>query len=349
MVTIKDIARAAGVTHATVSYVLNGKSRQARIGEGTRERIQALADEMGYQRNELARSMVTGRNEVLAFVAMNVGTWEHTGRILSGVMKEATGRGFALKVFQLGDADEREDIVRQLVSQRVAGVIFHFNRHDAFAVVQEKMVRRGIPCATVNLSNVGGGVGVTSDDFQGIEDIVGYLVGLGHRRLAYFGKRIDTEYSENRRNGYLSGARKYLPGSEPALAEDIDRLFAGMPSGVVCVGDSAACDVLRAAWRKGIKVPEELSIAGFGDLGVAKNAVVPLTTLAQPFERMGREAAAALLDTIEGTRRGVRGGSENRKLPVSLVVRDSTASPRQRKRRKEQEERKYHDIAAETK
>jgi len=317
MVTIKDIARESGVSHATVSYVLNGKAKQARIGDEACERIKAVAERLGYQRNELARSMVTGRNDVLAFVSYNTGTWEYTGKILSGVMEETTRGDFALKVFNLEQAAQA-DIARRLLEQRVAGVVFHSSRHEDFAEIQEAMAKARVPCATVNLSNPAAGFGVTSDDFQGVKDAVAHLVALGHRHIAYLTKNSNVEYIENRKNGYLAGMGSF----QPLLGEDIAMLLAAKPSAVVCYSDYAACDVLRAAYQLGLRVPDELSVVGFADLEIAQNAVVPLTTVAQPFEEMGREAAAALLASSKRL-----DGTENRKLAVKLVVRGSTAAP----------------------
>ena len=86
MVTIKDIAKEAGVSHPTVSLVLNGRAKQLRISDAVSERIKAAAIQLGYQRNEIARSMVTGRNDVIAFVSPDIGTAEYTGRIMSGIL-----------------------------------------------------------------------------------------------------------------------------------------------------------------------------------------------------------------------------------------------------------------------
>ena len=329
MVTIKDVARESGVSHATVSYVLNGKAKQARIGDEACERIKAVAARLGYQRNALARSMVTGRNDVLAFVAYNTGTWEYTGKILAGVMEEATRGDFALKVFHL-ERSAPDDVIRRLLEQRVAGVIFHSSRHDEFAQIQEAMARARIPCATVNLSNPAAGFGVTSDDFQGTRDAVGHLAGLGHRRIAYLTRKASkVEYVVNRESGYLAGTRAAFPGAEPRVEDtgDLLKILSDPPTALVCDSDYAACDALRAAYELGLRVPRDLSLVGFADLEIAKNAVVPLTTVAQPFAQMGREAAAALLDALGGRREIPLDKTENWKLAVKLVVRGSTAAP----------------------
>jgi DNA-binding LacI/PurR family transcriptional regulator len=100
------------------------------------------------------------------------------------------------------------------------------------------------------------------------------------------------------------------------------------PTAIFCVSDAVAMEVLQAAYRTGMKVPEYLSLVGFADLEMARYAVIPLTTVAQPFERMGRETANMLIDAIKNKRGDILDKAENRKLAVSLVVRESTARPK---------------------
>ena len=136
MVTIKDVARKAGVSHATVSYVLNGKSGEAktRVSDIACEQVRNAAKHLGYQRNEIARSMVTGRNDVIAFVSSDIGTAEYTGRIMSGILEEATRQKFAVKVYHLTHSTP-DNIMRQLIEQRVAGIIFYPSTSVEFDII----------------------------------------------------------------------------------------------------------------------------------------------------------------------------------------------------------------------
>lgn len=342
MVTIKDIAREAGVSHATVSCVLNGKAKQLRISDVASERIKAAADQLGYQRNEIARSMATGRNDVIAFVSCDTGAWEYTGKIMSGIVEEATRQSFAVKVYHL-EHSTPENILKQLIEQRVAGVIFHSDRNIDLDFIRSEAAKKHIPCATVNLSSTSAGIGVTSDDFQGTREAVKYLAELGHRRIAYISNRLRLEFTVSRENGFVAGMKEYVPRSGVmqiayGISTDLDenlpvirKLLSGSedrrPTAVICYSDYIACNVLQTAYQMGIKVPEELSVIGFADLDVAKYATVPLTTVAQPFEQMGRETANMLIDAIKNKRADILDKVENRKLGVRLVVRKSTAPP----------------------
>ena len=312
----------------------------------TREKIHRCAREMGYARNEIARSMVTGRNDVIAFVSCDTGSWEYTGKIMSGIVEEATRQSFAVKVYHLAHSNP-DNIIRQLIEQRVAGVIFHSEKSSDFDFIRSEVGKKHIPCATVNLSSASAGIGITSDDFQGAKDVVKYLSGLGHQRIVHFSHQYPDkkpEYLEQRQEGYIAGMKEHLGKSAairiesvpPVSAEDeavtiikniLNESAGQRPTAIFCISDSVAMQVLQAASQIGIKVPEELSIAGFADLEMARYATVPLTTVAQPFEQMGRETANMLINAIENKRADILDKAENRKLEVKLVVRKSTAPP----------------------
>ena len=351
MVTIKDVARKAGVSHATVSYVLNGKSGEAktRVSDIASEQVRTAAKHLGYQRNEIARSMVTGRNDVIAFVSPDIGIAEYTGRIMSGILEEATRQKFAVKVYHLAHSTP-ENIIRQIIEQRVAGIIFYPSASVEFDIIWNEAGRKQIPCASANISSASVGIGVTSDDFQGTRDAVKYLAGLGHRRISYISNKAREEFIVTRENGYIAGMKEHVPGSgnmkiayginteddenQPLIRGILSKSRDKRPSAIVCYSDFIACDILRVAYQMGIKIPEDLSLVGFADLNVAKRAVVPLTTVAQPFEEMGRVTANMLIDAIKNKRSDIFEKPENQKLEVKLVVRKSTVPPKADDRRR---------------
>jgi LacI family transcriptional regulator len=144
MVTMQDIAEKAGVNKGTVSYVLNGKHKQARIGPETCKRIKTIAKELGYRHNELARSVATGKSNVIAFVSLNTGSWEYTSKIMTGIIEEVTTQGFSLKVYHLSSRNP-PDIAEQIVRQRVGGVIFHSSSNADFQIIHEEMKKKQYP------------------------------------------------------------------------------------------------------------------------------------------------------------------------------------------------------------
>lgn len=332
MVTIKDIACEAGVSHPTVSLVLNGKAKQSRISDEVARRICETAKRLGYARNELARSMVTGRNEVIAFVAADMGLIEYTGRIQNGILSEVSAHNYSLKLYRL-DKNNQIETTKALIAQRVSGVIFHCARHEDFADVRKELEQVNIPVAIVNLSNNGKtGFGVTTDDYQGAFDAIKYLTELGHRKITHITYDNNSEYVVNRRNGYLDGMKKY--SDEKPLILHIPE-FAGIAeesswhknslkeitsqgvTAIFCAQDTLAMKVFGAAYSLNIRIPEELSIIGFGDMNMGAYAPVPLTSIAQPFEEMGRLAALKIIEHKEK--------SLDMKLETKLVLRESTS------------------------
>ena len=337
MITIKDIAREVGVSHPTVSLVLNNKAKQNRISDKLCQKVLVTAERLGYVRNEIARSMVTGKNEVIAFVSANMGIIEYTGKILEGILHETSLHNYSLKLFKL-DRDKQQDIAKKLVTQKVAGVIFHAADLNDFAIIRQKITHNKIPFAMVNLSNnTNSGFGITTNDYNGGINAVKYLVRLGHQRVAYIGFENRQEYIKNRCEGYIDGMKLYS-GREPIILNvpkcdkdlklsswyktSVKKMMLQGTTAVFCLDDIIAMKICRAAYDLDIKIPEKLSIIGFGDLEVGKFAPVPLTTIAQPFEKMGKQASAKLIDVIEHPGNYKKNNVE---LEAELIIRESTA------------------------
>lgn len=342
MVTMQDIAEKAGVNKGTVSYVLNGKHKKARIGAETCARILAVAKELGYSRNELARSVATGKSNVIAFVSWNTGTCEYIGKIMSGILEEISMHGYSLKVYHMMGANSFE-IAEKIIQQRADGVIFHASENSDFKVIREEMKKNHIPCAVTNLTSRYSDVGVTTDDFQGTKDAVRHLTELGHKRILYISHESsvrNTEYIVNREAGYVAGMKEFV-GDDAEI--EIKKVKAGKfadntvikkllspkdkkrPNAIICINDTLAMELMQIAYSLGIKLPDELSLIGFADLEMAKYAIVPLTTVAQSFELMGRETAKMLLKIVQNKYCENSNIIKNKKLEVNLVVRNSTA------------------------
>jgi DNA-binding LacI/PurR family transcriptional regulator len=339
MITMQDVAEKAGVRKATVSYVLNGKHKKARISDKTCERIKSIALELGYRRNELARSVAIGKSKVIAFVSNRAKTCEYIGEIMAGILDETTRQSYSLKIYHLQD-DNSSNIAEQIISNRVDGVIFYSN-NSQLQIIHKEMEKFNIPCAAVNLSSETTCIGVTTDDCQGVMDSVKHLAELGHHRILYLSHSTFTqsEYIIQREAGYRMGMHKYIGKSAPLRIERLPQNYAEnkimiekilreplaeRPSAIICINDMDAMDLLRLAYQEGIKIPQDLSIIGFADLEMAKYAIVPLTTISQPFEAMGQNTAKMLLEVIEN-RPNEDFTIKNLKLKTELIVRQSTA------------------------
>lgn len=149
MVTIKDVARQAGVSQAAVSYVLNGKAGQAktRISDAASERVRAAAEQLGYRRNEIARSVAIGKTNVIGFVVPNI-LGEHSARLLDGIMRAAYENGYFVKVIYTMPGSSAQDIAKACIGQRLAGLIVYglFDK-DLFSELQEEIWKYKMPLA----------------------------------------------------------------------------------------------------------------------------------------------------------------------------------------------------------
>ena len=331
VVTMMDVAQAAKVSRTTVSMVLNGTDEKWRISDKTREHILSTAERLGYRKNLIARSMVTGRTNVIGIV----GTLDHSfgADILRGISEIAGNDAYSIKYFRGETNEELAEIAKACVGQRLSGVISHIDEFDSN--LSSELSGAKIPMVHVDnifpdaLSSC-----VCSDDFSGAEQVVEHLYNLGHRKISYVTTALNHLYAKIRYDGFLAGMEKYglkfdntqlgLTDFKTEITNDFRKIIAKIinseVTAVFCSGDPLAVKVLKIAVEDGIKIPEELSIVGFADLDYAQWSVPALTTVRQPFVEMGRVATKILLSEIND-----KAPCRKIKLPIELVVRQSTA------------------------
>ena len=190
-ITMADIAREAGVSRATASYVLNGRATAVHISETTRLRVLEVAKALGYRRNELARAMVTGKNLVLGVLARDPGP-EPKARLLAGILEESGAHGYFVKVLHHPQEEDIREVAARCVEQRLAGVIVDRPSHVAIGALHAELQRYRIPMILADDSVwQPGAVTVTSDDVQGCRLAVEHLATLGHRRIVQIEGRRD--------------------------------------------------------------------------------------------------------------------------------------------------------------
>lgn len=351
MVTMKDIANAAGVSRPTVSQVLSGqRAGGVQLSAVTRERVLETAARMGYHRNELARAVKRGRTNVIAFVGPGAASYDM--RIIAGINAGLQERGFTLKMFLLDAGCTLDDVIhqywktashtldnaiRQCREQMVAGIICRSLQPDDLEQLHQALAPSGIPVMQVDGGfQCGWCSRVMSDDITGGRMAVEHLISLGHRRIGLLAVAGERRYTEPRRQGYRIGLKDAGIAADPELEATISNalewkeneqalvsyLQKQRPTAVFCVADPLAMKMLIAASQLGIKVPEDLSVVGYADLDYASFSSPLLTTIAQPFEEEGYLSAASLVDIINSTEPHV---PVDLKLPVKLVVRNSTA------------------------
>jgi len=328
-VSIKDIARLAGVSHSTVSRALRNSPL---IPARTAQRIQKIASETGYSASAVARSLVMRKTHALGVVVTSIAD-PFNGEVVNGIEEIANRHGYSVILANSQANPDREvTVVRSFRERRVDGILVASSRVGALYVPLLSELQ--IPIVLINNHHPSEFVhSVTIDNVQGAYDATRYLIELGHTKVAYLGDRFGLQSDTERFSGFEKAMHEaHLPvrkefllrgdgkpqGAMTAAAELFSR--PKQPTAMFCYNDMSALGVLQEAESRHISVPGDLSLAGFDDIFFAPLLKPPLTTIRQPKREIGERAAELLL--------AVLGGEQTEKTVVirgELVVRGSTA------------------------
>ncbi|MEU5447080.1 MULTISPECIES: LacI family DNA-binding transcriptional regulator [Streptomyces] len=327
--TSRDVARAAGVSQATVSLVLGGKW-PGRVSEATAGRVRDAASDLGYRPNLAARSLRLGRTRTALLVVPAL-TNEFFARVYAGAAALAAEHDFGVVLYPSPDgagpardpfASARAALDGVIASSMAAGALEALHGADLPLVMLDSDPSDTGPAARVNL-----------DIADGMRQVTEHLLGLGHRRFLHLASAVDT-WTFAVRADALHGAldavedatvRTVRAALDVRAGRDaVERALAAAgerPTAIVCDDDILAAGACKAARRLGLRVPDELSVTGFDDLALATALEPELTTVRLPAERVGERGMEALLAVLDGR------PAEPGRLPVRLVVRGSTAPP----------------------
>jgi LacI family transcriptional regulator len=308
--SIREVARHAGVSVGTVSNVLN---RPRAVAPDTRQRVLAAIDELGFVRNEAARHLRAGRSRTVGLVVLDVANPFFTD-VAHGIEELAYEHNTMIVMCNSGENPhfERRHL-EQLEEQRVLGVLITPVENESPYV--ERLAERGIPVVLVDRGATDQQCSVAVDDVRGGRLAGSHLVEQGHRRITFVGGPLAIKQVSDRHHGLKSvvadtaGAQLAVE-TGPSLSVD-EGLRAGeriaqrppgdRPSAVFCANDLLALGFLQAMTRAGIRVPDEIAIVGYDDIGFAAAAAVPLSSVRQPREQLGRAAMELLLDEVENS------------------------------------------------
>jgi DNA-binding LacI/PurR family transcriptional regulator len=335
--TIRDVAALAAVSHQTVSRVIND---QTSVAEPTRRRVLDAIAQLGYVPSPMARGLISNRTHTLGMVTADVSDG-FFARAVAGAEAEARRRNFYLivgSVEEFAHDEEGTGYLRLMLDRRVEGLILARPGVVIAPDQLERATRAAIPIVSIGSLQLPGVAVVDVDNFQGGLDATAHLIGLGHRTIATIVGPREWPSAEARLAGYRAALRMAGIPEDPALVEHApdwglesgyaatERLLAaGRPiTAIFAHSDLIALGAIRCLRSQGQRVPEDVSVIGYDDLPVAAYVDPPLTTVHQPMQEVGEQAAGILLDRIAAA--DVPDGP--RLLPASLVVRQSTARPR---------------------
>ena len=335
-VGIKDVAARAGVSVGTVSNVLN---RPDTVKEPTRERVLSVIRELGFVRNEAARALRSGRGRTIGLLVLDVANPFFTDVAL-GAEAVADLNGAVVSVYNSAKLVDRElRHLDHLEEQRVQGILVTPVDQDNPRL--DLLVQRGTPVVLVDR-----GAGQRNRCSVAVDDVLGgalagdHLVDQGHRRIALVGGPLTLPQVADRFRGLRERVALRAPEVEPLLVETVNMTvadgrdagtrLAGMsarrrPTAVFCANDLLALGLLQSLAQCDLRVPQDVAIVGYDDIEYAAAAVVPLSSVRQPRELLGRTAAELLFEEIND-----REHHQHRQVVFEpeLVVRQSSALAR---------------------
>ncbi|MEI2278093.1 LacI family DNA-binding transcriptional regulator [Paenarthrobacter ilicis] len=325
---MEDVARVAGVSHQTVSRVLNNHPN---VSTKTRERVEDAITELGYRRNTAARSLVTRRSQTIGVLGSEMAQYGPSHTLL-GVQQAARDAGYFVSVAGLREVTPEtiKDAVAHFMDQGVDGIVVTVPHPGTFEVLRD--IAAQVPLVAVGSSGDEQLSGATVDQREGARLAVQHLLDHGHSSIGHLSGPADWIDAAAR----IEGWREALTdaGFEPqTLIEGDWSAECGYRAGLTIArdrtvtalfvaNDQMALGVLRAFHEAGVRVPEDISVVGFDDQPESAYFIPPLTTVAQNFEELGQRSIRLLLDRLDG-------GTTVEAATVTphLVVRSTTAQP----------------------
>ncbi len=326
--TLRDVARLAGVSHQTVSRVINGSED---VLPETRANVEAAIKQLGYRPNAIARSMARGQTHTLACISPNLTDYTFAS-VIEGAETEARQHDYFLLSSSATDPDAFHALVDELVGHRRVDGLIVINPYsdDRFQHIPEKfpVVFVGAQSHEQKISSV------CLDDEKVAYEATRHLISLGHTDIALVTGPMEEDCSLDRTEGYRRALQEAgIPFDDSKIVEGDWSATSGqdallsfveqgrVPTAVFAQNDRMAMGVLRAARDVNIKVPTQLAVIGVDDMPLSSYFDPPLTTMRQDMPRIGQEATRMLLDIIQKKNTDQRGV----KLSAQLVVRQSTS------------------------
>ena len=338
--TLKDVAEAAGVSSATASLVLNGRSI-GRVSADIATRVEDAAARLNYRPNLIARSLRTQVSKTIGIISNDVATTPFAGAMLSGAQEVAWRNGWLLLLVNSNGEDAMEEAaIRSLVQRNVDGFIyttmFHREIQTPDYLKKQKVVL--LDCVDANKVHQS----VVPDEYQGATDAVQHLVDQGHRQIAFIGTSENTIAGNERLRAFKDVLKKnkidldseYIVQVSDSNAidgyEGAQKLLSSKvrPTAIFCYTDRMAMGAYEAIADAKLSIPQDISVVGFDNqLNIADALRPPLTTVQLPHFEMGAWAATRLLEAIDPE------NSESlitieQVIACPLVIRDSVAPPR---------------------
>lgn len=308
-VTIKDIAKVAGVSHTTVSRALSGNPA---ISQKTTLRVRKIAQQMGYTPSAVAQSLLSQRTKTIGMVVTAISD-PFVAKVVEGVESIAQAANYSVFLATSHNNPDKEiNVVETLHRRRVDAIIVTSSRIGS--LYSDRLAQIKIPIVLINNQEEGEYLhSVAADDIAGARLAVEYLLGMGHRRIGYVGSVNRPRSNQRRFLGYQVALQAAGIEPDPALTRPLNAendlklgrqalslyLDAGATA-LFCYNDVIAIGLMTACREQNIIVPSQLSVVGFDNIEATVYVSPPLTTVSQPRFVMGQQAMEMTLDLLDG-------------------------------------------------
>jgi LacI family transcriptional regulator len=344
MVRLKDIAEKAGVSTATVSYVLNNKGN---VSEETRKKILKILDELEYKPNQIAKSLKTRKTSTVGVIVEDI-TVFNAPEIIDGINECAEEHGFSILLTNLrlykrignnfSNVDKCKHLITNavdsLLSKQVDGIIYiGVHTRNVTGLISE--IDKPL---VYTYCFADSGYSVNYDDEFASFEATNYLIEMGHRKIALISGLIDSIPAHERFNGYHKALMKHQLILNPSYVKTGDWSYESgykmakdllqqkePPTAILAMNDLMAGGVLEACRELGIQVPQDLSVIGFDNRECSLYYTPKLTTMDLPLRKMGAKSMEKILRLLNGESETIE---MNTKLRCRLIVRESVSSPR---------------------
>lgn len=304
--SIRDVARLAGVSHQTVSRVLNDHPS---IRPETKKRVQDAIDVLDYKPNLAARALVTSHSRTIGILSATIGEFGPASSIAS-IEDAARAEGYSVTTVNLPETTPEAigDAIRQLGREQVSGIVALAPQVRVFNVLRGMAV--GVPFVSLQTASGSDGFSLSADQVAGARSVTEHLISLGHSDILHLAGPQDWIEAESRMRGYLDALREADLPTFPPIRGDwtadfgyfVGTELARRPgfTAVFAANDLMAIGLIHGFRDAGIEVPRHVSVVGFDDIPVAAHVCPPLTTVHQDFPSLGRRAVHILLAQIRG-------------------------------------------------
>lgn len=335
-VTIKDVAQAAGVSTQTVSRVMNKFSY---VSGETRQRVESVVEQLGYRPSTLARSLSQQRSYTLGVVTFGL-KYIGPARTLNGVADKADELGYMLLMKELDNFNTNriDDVIDSLLARQVDGIVWVAPEiGDNHTWVEERMNKIPVPVLFLAMQPRNGISSVATDNYNGAVLAIQHLLDCGRKNIGHISGPLSWWEADERKRGWremLSNAG--FSTSDDQCAEGnwssssgeqaFIQLLESFPEmdGVFVANDQMALSVLREAYRRGIRVPEELAVIGFDNIPESAYFHPSLTTIAQDLQLLGEQAVQNIVEMIQARQENRPRAARSIFIQPTLVIREST-------------------------